>query len=158
MFRFLILQQKSFYQRYLKLFVYFILICSIIIFGKYILEPNYNIFMLFYDKVDFKDLDIFLLTARLTFLCFLMYIAFLNLKFIFEYSFSLLVSRAKKTRIFFMIMVAILLNVLIINFVCFLNWGLYLWYLIWKLALILDYCLIVWFIVLLYVLYYVYWR
>ena len=68
MFRFLILQQKSFYQRYLKLFVYFILICSIIIFGKYILEPNYNIFMLFYDKVDFKDLDIFLLTARLTFL------------------------------------------------------------------------------------------
>ena len=42
MFRFLILQQKSFYQRYLKLFVYFILICSVIIFGKYILEPNYN--------------------------------------------------------------------------------------------------------------------
>lgn len=125
MFRFLILQQKSFYQRYLKLFVYFILICSVIIFGKYILEPNYNIFMLFYDKVDFKDLDIFLLTARLTFLCFLIYIAFLNLKFILEYSFSLLVSRAKKVRIFIMTMVVILLNVLIINFICFLNWGLF---------------------------------
>ncbi len=125
MFRFLILQQKSFYQRYLKLFVYFILICSIIIFGKYILEPNYNIFMLFYDKVDFKDLDIFLLTARLTFLCFLIYIVFLNLKFILEYSFSLLVSRAKKVRIFIMTMVVILLNVLIINFICFLNWGLF---------------------------------
>ena len=125
MFRFLILQQKSFYQRYLRLFVYFILICSIIIFGKYILEPNYNIFMLFYDKVNFKDLDIFLLTARLTFICFLMYIAFLNLKFILEYSFSLLVSRAKKTKIFFMTMVVILLNVLIINFGCFLNLGLF---------------------------------
>lgn len=125
MFRFLILQQKSFYQRYLKLFIYFILICLIIIFGKYILEPNYNIFMLFYDKVDFKDLDIFLLTARLTFLCFLIYIAFLNLKFILEYSFSLLVSRAKKGRIFLMTMVVILLNVLIINFICFLNWGLF---------------------------------
>lgn len=125
MFRFLILQQKSFYQRYLKLFIYFILICLIIIFGKYILEPNYNIFMLFYDKVNFKDLDIFLLTARLTFLCFLMYITFLNLKFILEYSFSLLVSRAKKTRIFFMTMVVILLNVLIINFICFLNLGLF---------------------------------
>lgn len=125
MFRFLILQQKSFYQRYLKLFVYFILICSIIIFGKYILEPNYNIFMLFYDKVNFKDLDIFLLTARLTFICVLMYIAFLNLKFILEYSFSLLVSRAKKVRIFLMTMVVILLNVLIINFGCFLNLGLF---------------------------------
>ena len=125
MFRFLILQQKSFYKRYLKLFIYFILTISIIIFGKYILEPNYNIFMLFYDKVNFKDLDIFLLTARLTFICFLMYIAFLNLKFILEYSFSLLVSRAKKTKIFFMTMVVILLNVLIINFGCFLNLGLF---------------------------------